>query len=67
MLRGLWHLTWLELKIFLREPMGALGTVLMPALAFFGASRFDPRSDKWVRISMFQDMPYPDEMAGRNR
>ena len=36
-------------------------------LAFFGASRFDPRSDKWVRISMFQDMPYPDEMAGRNR
>ena len=36
-------------------------------LAFFGASRFDPRSDKWVRISMFQDMPYPDEMAGRSR
>ena len=28
-------------------------------LAFFGASRFDPRSDKWVRISLFQDMPYP--------
>lgn len=37
-MRGLWQLTWLELKIFLREPMGALGTVLMPALAFFGAS-----------------------------
>lgn len=31
-------------------------------LAFFGASRFDPRSDRWVRISLFQDMPYPDEM-----
>lgn len=30
-------------------------------LAFFGASRFDPRSDKWVRISLFQDMPYPDD------
>ena len=28
-------------------------------LAFFGASRFDPRSDKWVRISLFQDCPYP--------
>ena len=28
-------------------------------LAFFGASRFDPRSDKWVRISLFQDAPYP--------
>lgn len=35
-------------------------------LAFFGASRFDPRSDKWVRISLFQDMPYPDEFSGRN-
>ena len=28
-------------------------------LACFGASRFDPRSDKWVRISLFQTMPYP--------
>ena len=28
-------------------------------LAFFGASRFDPRSDKWVRISLFQGAPYP--------
>lgn len=31
-------------------------------LAFFGATRFDPRSDRWVRISLFQDMPYPDEL-----
>ncbi|MCA0927922.1 hypothetical protein [Ruegeria profundi] len=31
-------------------------------LAFFGASRFDPRSDKWVRISLFQDMPYPSDL-----
>ena len=37
-MRGLLHLTWLELKIFVREPMGAAGTVLMPALAFLGAS-----------------------------
>ncbi len=28
-------------------------------LAFFGASHFDPRSDKWVRISLFQNAPYP--------
>ena len=27
MLRGLWKLTWLEIKIFLREPLGALGTI----------------------------------------
>ena len=30
-------------------------------LAFFGATHFDPRSDRWVRISLFQGMPYPDE------
>ncbi|GMG81465.1 hypothetical protein LNKW23_06780 [Paralimibaculum aggregatum] len=32
-------------------------------LAFFGASRFDPRSDKWVRISLFQDLPYPSDLC----
>ncbi len=31
-------------------------------LAFFGASHFDPRSDRWVRISLFQGVPYPDEL-----
>lgn len=33
-------------------------------LAFFGANRFDPRSDRWVRICMFQNAPYPHELAG---
>ena len=32
-------------------------------LAFFGATRFDPRSDRWVRISLFQGAIYPDELA----
>lgn len=32
-------------------------------LAFFGASRFDPRSDRWVRISLFQGAPFPDEIG----
>jgi hypothetical protein len=31
-------------------------------LALFGASRFDPRSDRWVRISLFQGAFYPDDM-----
>ena len=31
-------------------------------LAFFGASHFDPRSDKWVRISLFQHLPYPQDL-----
>ena len=32
-------------------------------LAFFGASHFDPRSDKWVRISLFQGAPYPLDLT----
>ncbi len=34
MFRGLWKLTWLEIKIFLREPMGAFGSILFPVLVF---------------------------------
>lgn len=33
-LRGLWRLTWLELKIFMREPLGAIGTILIPVGLF---------------------------------
>ena len=33
-LRGLWQLTWLETKIFLREPLGAIGTIVIPVMAF---------------------------------
>jgi ABC-2 type transport system permease protein len=33
-LRGLWDVTWVEIKIFLREPLGAIGTIVMPVLAF---------------------------------
>ena len=38
-LRGLWTLTWLETKIFMREPMGAIGTVFMPVIAFLVLGR----------------------------
>jgi len=34
MLRGLWQLTWLETKIFLREPLGAIGSVLIPVAMY---------------------------------
>ncbi len=40
MLRGLWKLTWLETKIFLREPLGAFGSILFPVLVFVGVGRF---------------------------
>jgi hypothetical protein len=47
-----------------------IGAALLPIdmlrakLSFFGACHFDPRSDRWVRITMFQNAPFPDELAG---
>ena len=32
-------------------------------LSFFGATKFDPRSDRWLRITMFQGAPFPDELS----
>ena len=40
MIRALAKLTWLEIKIFVREPMGVFGTVGIPVLVFLIASRF---------------------------
>jgi ABC-2 type transport system permease protein len=39
MLRGLWKLTWIEIKIFLREPLGAFGTIGIPVLVFLIVGR----------------------------
>jgi ABC-2 type transport system permease protein len=39
MLRGLWGLTWLEIKIFVREPLGLIGTVAVPVLLFLVLGR----------------------------
>ena len=35
-------------------------------LSFFGAIKFDPRSDKWLRINMYQGAPLPHEMKLSN-
>lgn len=40
------------------KPMHLLRT----KLSFFGASRFDPKSDRWVRITLFQGAPLPGEL-----
>ena len=45
-----------------------IGENLMPIdmlrlkLSFFGAIKFDPRSDKWLRICMFQGAPLPNQL-----
>jgi hypothetical protein len=40
--------------------------ILRCKLAFFGVTRFDPRSDKWLRITLCQGAPYPTEIAERD-
>ena len=37
--------------------------LLRAKLGFFGARHFDPRSDRWVRINLYQGAPMPDELA----
>ena len=45
-----------------------IGSDLMPIdmlrfkLSFFGANKFDPRSDKWLRICMFQGAPLSNDL-----
>lgn len=43
MLRGLLTLTWLEIKIFVREPLGVIGTVGIPVLIFVVLGRLFAR------------------------
>ena len=31
-------------------------------LSFFGASKFDPKSDRWVRVNLFQGAPLKNEL-----
>ena len=40
--------------------------MLRAKLSFFGATHFDPRSDRWVRICMYAGAPYPDELCDAN-
>lgn len=45
MLRGFWTLTWVEIKVFMREPMGVLGTLVIPVFFFVMIGRIfdDPQ------------------------
>jgi ABC-2 type transport system permease protein len=60
MLRGLWKLTWLEIKIFVREPLGVIGTVGIPVVIFLlfgrlfgsGARRGAPNVPRVVSVDL---------------
>jgi ABC-2 type transporter len=55
MMRGLWKLTWIEIKVFLREPLGAFGAIAVPVLffVFFGriAGRTVPTATSFMPAS----------------
>jgi ABC-2 type transport system permease protein len=60
MLRGLWKLTWLEIKIFLREPLGAIGTILLPVAVLAVLGRFIGRpSGAPPNVSSFAQVGLP--------
>jgi ABC-2 type transport system permease protein len=44
MMRGLWKLTWIEIKVFMREPLGAFGTIGFPVLVFLVVGRSASRN-----------------------
>jgi ABC-2 type transport system permease protein len=60
MLHGLWKLTWIEIKIFLREPLGAIGTIFVPVVIFLvlgrvfgrGVAAQSPGVSSFVRVGL---------------
>jgi ABC-2 type transport system permease protein len=59
MLRGLWRLAWLEIKIFVREPLGVIGTVVVPVLVFAVLGRLivrqvagDPNLPRFMSVDL---------------
>jgi ABC-2 type transport system permease protein len=58
MLRGLLKLTWVEIKIFLREPLGAIGTIVVPVLVFMVIGRAmhtktpTPTTESFARVGL---------------
>lgn len=59
-MRGLWNLTWLEIKIFAREPLGVVGTVLIPVVMFVLVGRMlggRVTSSDRLRVFVGADLP----------
>jgi ABC-2 type transport system permease protein len=61
MLRGLWRLTWLEIKIYAREPLGLIGAVGIPVLVYVVLGRLlGPRAARPERAmppALSADLP----------
>ena len=68
-----WHRTVRRIQTVAQYPYGEirdnlLGAECMPIdilrckLSFFGAIKFDPKSDRWTRITMYQGAPRFDDL-----
>jgi ABC-2 type transport system permease protein len=57
MFRGLWRLTWLEMKIFVREPLGLIGTVVLPVVLFALLGRLARPGGEGVPRFASDDLP----------
>jgi hypothetical protein len=60
--QGLSHAPYREIRDNLLSAEMRPVDMLRCKLAFFGATNFDPRSDRWLRITMYRGAPYPDEL-----
>lgn len=59
MLRGFRQLVWLELKIFLREPLGAIGTIVLPVLVFIVFGKAAGQGEQGATPPGFLQVPVP--------
>jgi ABC-2 type transport system permease protein len=60
-MRGLVKLTWLEIKIFIREPLGVLGSVFIPVVMFIilGRSMSGSRREASEAVKSFVGVTLP--------
>ena len=59
-MRGLLNLTWLEIKIFVREPLGAIGSVVIPVVVYLALGRtMAPKLPQSAQTSEFVHVGAP--------
>ncbi|MEX3010714.1 hypothetical protein [Hoeflea sp. TYP-13] len=64
--QGVAHLPYSEIRDNLLGERCLPIDMLRCKLSFFGASKFDPKSDRWTRITLYQGAPLFDEVTDAN-
>jgi len=63
--QGAWHHPYSEIRDNLIARDCRPIDMLRCKLSFFGASKFDPKSDLWTRITLAQGAPLPEDLGTR--